>query len=372
MHRVRLPLLSICWLLLLVACRPAEQPVEEGRGVAVSRALGGEAAAGYARAFEPRPFRFPEDHGPHPEFRTEWWYFTGNLAGTDDRRFGYQLTLFRVALAPEMPQRDSSWASRQIFMAHFALTDAGGGRFHHFERFSRAALGLAGAQAAPFRVWLEGWSVEGTDDFLPLRLQAAEGEVALDLRLENAKPVVLQGERGLSRKSDEAGNASYYYSLSRMPTVGEVRLGEEVFPVQGESWLDREWSTSALGEEQAGWDWFSLQLDDGRELMFYRLREKEGGASPWSAGTLVAADGSVRRLGHDEVVIEELDHWTSPYSGARYPSRWRLRIPAAGLDLQLEPLLNDQELRTTVRYWEGAVEAKGAVNGHGYVELTGY
>ena len=182
-------------------------------------------------------------------------------------------------------------------MGHFALTDVADNRHYHFERFSRGALGLAGAQATPFRVWLEDWALTGAEaDLFPLRLRAREGDIALDLTLDAGKPVVLQGDRGLSQKSAEAGNASYYYSHTRMPTQGTVSIGGRNFTVSGASWLDREWSTSALGPDQSGWDWFALQLDDGRELMFYRLRRKDGGMDSFSTGTLVEADGQTRRL----------------------------------------------------------------------------
>ncbi len=344
--------------------------------LSVAAALGGE-AEGFARASAPRPFVFPADHGPHDEFRNEWWYFTGNLAAADGRRFGYQLTFFRSALAPQPPARQSAWGANQVYMAHFALSDVGGGRFFAFERFSRAALGLAGAQAVPFRVWLEGWSAQGEGaEIFPLRLRASEGEVAVDFILQAGKPVVLQGEGGLSRKGPEAGNASYYYSFTRLPTAGSVRVGGEEFAVEGASWLDREWSTSALGPEQAGWDWYALQLDDGRELTFYELRRRDGSRDPFSAGTLVAVDGLSRPLGPAAVEIAVLKRWQSP-RGAVYPAGWRLRVAGEELDLEVTPYLADQELDVSLRYWEGAVRVVGTsrgrpVSGHGYVELTGY
>ncbi|MFA5515014.1 MAG: lipocalin-like domain-containing protein [Desulfuromonadales bacterium] len=372
-------LLAILAALVLWRTWPAPAPPEAER-LSVAETLGGAAAEGYARATEARPFVFPVDHGPHPDFRTEWWYFTGNLEDARGRHFGYQLTFFRVALAAQMPERASNWATRQVYMAHFALTDPAGSRFYDWERFSRAALGLAGAQAEPFRVWLEDWSVIGKGEganIFPLRLRAAAGEVAIDLLLAQGKPIVLQGERGLSRKSGEAGNASYYYSLTRMPTTGVVRLGKEEYAVRGASWLDREWSTSALGAQETGWDWLALQLSDGRELMFYRLRRQDGRSSPFSAGTLVEPDGTFRVLSPGEVEIRELDHWQSPASGALYPALWRLRVPDAGIDLEIVPWLADQELDATVRYWEGAVRIRGesagmVVSGNGYIEMTGY
>lgn len=239
-------------------------------------------------------------------------------------------------------------------------------------------MGLAGAKAVPFRVWLEDWSLTGTDgEFFPLHVQAQEGQLAIDLTLETAKPPVLQGDRGLIQKSAEPGNASYYYSYTRLPTQGTLHLEGETFSVSGTSWLDREWSTRALSPEQSGWDWFALQLDDGRELMFYRLRLKDGGVDPHSSGVLVATDGTTSRLGRDDLELEILDTWTSPHSGDRYPAHWRLQLPGEDLDLIVTPRVADQEMRVTVRYWEGAVAVKGQaagkpIIGQGYLEMTRY
>ena len=337
--------------------------------LAVREALG-EERAGFARVLVPRPLSFPADHGPHPDFRTEWWYYTGNLKTAGGRHVGFQLTFFRVALAPADEQRPSAWATRQLHVAHFALTDTVGNRFHAASRVSRAALGLAGAEASPFRVWLEDWSAEGTGT--STRLRAGEGDVAIDLGVAAAKPLVLQGDRGLSRKGPEAGNASLYYSATRMSARGTVRLGPETLEVTGEAWMDREWSTSALGQGVAGWDWFAVQLEDGRELMAYLLRRRDGTVDPFSAGTLVEADGTARPLGARDLGVETLAHWTSPRSGVRYPSRWRLSVPSADLRLEIVPRLADQELIVGTRYWEGAVTVAGSSAGHGYVELVGY
>jgi predicted secreted hydrolase len=373
------PLVFLIFLVLLITgCQdsPSLSGDQQTR-LSVAETLGGEEQAGFARAIAPHDFVFPLDHGPHPEFKTEWWYYTGNLHDAAGRHFGYQLTFFRNALQSDPVARDSDWASQQIYLAHFALTDPEGKKFHYFERFSRSALGLAGATAVPFRVWLEDWSASSGRSSLPMQLRAAAGEVAIDLELDSRKPVVLQGEQGLSQKSADPGNASHYYSLTRMPTHGEIRLAGVRFAVSGYSWLDREWSTSALGENQVGWDWFSLQFDDGRELMYYQLRLKDGQADPLSSGVLVAVDGSSQRLKPQDLNIEILAHWISPHSGGEYPARWRLVVPAQQLDLEIIPLLADQELQTTVRYWEGSVAIRGSagkdkLSGHGYVELTGY
>ncbi|XXF77481.1 lipocalin-like domain-containing protein [Myxococcaceae bacterium GXIMD 01537] len=350
-----------------------------GPTLTVAGVLGGaDGGEGYARAFSPRAFHFPEDHGPHPGFRTEWWYWTGNLETSEGRRFGYQFTLFRSALAPESAPRASAWATRQVYLGHFTVTDVEAGRFHAFERFSRSALGLAGASAQPLRVWLEDWEVRSAGEApFPLRLAASAPGVALELLLEEGKPPVLQGEHGLSHKGPEPGNASYYYSLTRMPSRGTVTVDGRAFAVTGESWMDREWSTSALSAGQVGWDWFSLQLSDGSELMYYQLRQRDGAADPFSAGLAVPARGNPVRLTREDVRVEVLDTWKSPHGPGTYPARWRLTVPSQGLELTVTPLLADQELTVSFRYWEGAVRLEGTragspVKGRGYVELTGY
>ena len=237
-----------CAAILLAAALTAMRRDERrvpAASVAVATALGGP-ATGYARAVESRPFVFPDDHGPHPAYRTEWWYYTGNVATAAGRRFGFQLTFFRIAQAPEGAARVSAWAATQVYMAHFAVTDVAGQRFYPAVRFVRGAFGLAGAAGRPFRVWAEDWVVQGESTHtFPMRLQATEGEVGVDLVLDEGKPITLQGDHGLSRKGPEEGNASYYYSLTRMPVRGSVRLGQERFAVTGLAWMDREWSTSA-------------------------------------------------------------------------------------------------------------------------------
>ncbi|HEX9942047.1 MAG TPA: lipocalin-like domain-containing protein [Thermoanaerobaculia bacterium] len=362
---------------LYFSTRP-DRPLSPRASLSVSSVLRAASDQGYARALEPREFRFPADHGPHPEFRTEWWYYTGNLETAAGRRFGFQLTFFRSALASAMPVRESAWATRQAWLAHFTVSDVQGRTFRSFERWSRGAIGLAGARAEPFRVWVKDWTAEAADGKAPpMRLVASEDGVGIDLMLQQGKPPVLQGERGLSRKSAEPGNASYYYSLTRMPASGTVRVGSERFPVRGLAWMDREWSTSALAEDQVGWDWLSLQLSDGWDVMLYRLRRKDGTADPASSGTVVDPGGASRPLDLAEFQIAGSGEWRSPRSGARYPASWRVRVPSEELDLAVRPLLADQELDVSFRYWEGAVGIEGThrgrpVQGHGYVELTGY
>ena len=364
---------------LYLLLRP-EPPLDPKASLSIADTLRGTNDAGYAKAIEPREFHFPADHGPHPEFRTEWWYYTGNLESAEGRRFGFQLTFFRSALAPEMPARESAWATRQAWLAHFAVSDLGSNRFHSFERWSRGAAGLAGAQAEPFRVWVKDWTAEGVGGQSPMHLTASEGDLGIDLVLQPGKPPVLQGNRGLSRKGPEAGDASYYYSLTRMPAAGTVRLGGpggQHFAVTGLAWMDREWSTSSLAPGQVGWDWFALQLSDGLDLMLYRLRRENGAADPSSSGTVVSPDGTTRHLALADFLIAGAGEWRSPRSGARYPARWHIQIPSEELDLEIRPALADQELDVSFRYWEGAVEIAGTrrgrpVRGHGYVELTGY
>jgi predicted secreted hydrolase len=370
--RSRRLLLILAAGLSLLACR--DHPSQPRASLSVADTLRGTDDAGYAKALEPREFRFPADHGPHPDFRTEWWYYTGNLETREGRRFGFQLTFFRSALAPQTPPaRTSAWATRQAYLAHFTVTDVAGKRFRSFEHWGRGALELAGAKGEPFRVWVGDWSADAmSGQAPPMHLRAAQEDAALDLTLQEGRPPVLQGDRGLSRKSAEPGNASYYYSLPRMPAAGTIRLGKESFAVSGDAWMDREWSTSSLSPDQVGWGWFSLQLADGRELMLYRLRRKDGSVDPASSGTLIAADGSSRPLTLADVKLDTSGSWTSPRSGARYPARFHLRLPAQGLDLDIRPLLADQELDTSFRYWEGAVAVTGTVAGSGYVELTGY
>ncbi len=337
--------------------------------------LGGDADAGFAQALAPRTFVFPADHGPHPEFRNEWWYVTGNLDDADGRRFGFELTFFRFALAPIVPESTSAWRTNQVYIAHLAVTDAGGKRFLVAERYSRGAAGLAGAKTEGSRIWIDDWELT-RDSADGWRLFAHDEEFGIELELRALRAPVLNGNAGLSQKSAEPGNASYYYSITRLQTDGRIRIGERDYRVSGLSWLDREWSTSALASDQDGWDWFALQLADGSELMFYQLRKRDGTRDAASAGTHVSPDGVVSHLGADEVELTVEDRWASP-AGGEYPSRWRLRVPRFGLDLAITPVIANQELFTTVRYWEGAVDVggqgrAGAISGRGYVELTGY
>lgn len=366
--------------MLVTGCVPAAN-----RGLAsanVVASLSGEVDAAFRRAYEPIPFSFPRDHGAHPDYQTEWWYYTGNLADERGSQYGFQFTIFRSALTPTMPARESDLATNQIYMAHFALTDVAGNIHYSFERFSRGAGGLAGASGEPsVNVWLEDWTVtQPAPDMMQIRAQGKDegGElVAIDLQLRETRPPVLHGDAGLSQKGPEAGNASYYYSLVGLETVGSVTTRGRTVAVSGLSWMDHEFGTSALSANALGWDWFSLQLENGAALMLAQIRTVEGGAIGEFEGTLVMADGSQMRITNQDFTLEVLDEWTSPTSGITYPSGWRLSAPAFDLDLEITPLVRDQEMKVTYLYWEGAVEAVGSmagapVEGRGYVELTGY
>jgi predicted secreted hydrolase len=356
------------------ATRPPAAPVQP-----VSLGDVGD-AAGFARALAPRPFTFPADDGPHPDFQTEWWYYTGNLTAAGGGHVGYQLTIFRRGLTPGTPSRASDLASNQIYFAHLTFTDVAAGTHTAFERFSRGALGLAGASGSPYSAWLEDWRVDSiAPDGSAVHLVARSGPQALDLDLRSAKPIVAHGDQGLSQKSTAAGNASYYLSYTRLDTTGSVTLADgHAQTVTGESWFDHEWSTTALGPNAVGWDWFSLQLNDNRELMWFQIRDRDGSLEPVSGGTLVAPDGSTRRLSAGDVSVDVLDHWRSPGTGAVYPSHWRLSVPSAQISVEIVPWLADQENRLSFAYWEGAVRITGtgagsaALSGNGYVEMTGY
>lgn len=348
----------------------------------VVAALSSGDTTGFARAMNVREFKFPEDHGAHPEFQTEWWYYTGNVATDDGRRFGFQFTIFRRAITPTIPERKSDWATNQIYFAHFAVSDIGDNQFFAKELFSRGAARLAGVTLDPkLRVWIQNWQIAAQDvDAKTVQVKATEGDIAIDLTMDQIKPPALQGNQGLSPKSQEPGNASYYYSLTRLPTKGTISVKGTTYTVTGNSWLDREWSTSVLSKDAAGWDWFALQLDNQREIMLYYIRLKDGSIEPVSHGILVESDGSTQPLKLQDFKVEPINHWTSSKSGAVYPSGWHVNVtaPSGPIELEVTPLMQDQELNFAVTaYWEGASQIKGTDNGkpitgYGYVELTGY
>jgi predicted secreted hydrolase len=333
---------------------------------------------GFTRAEGPREWDFPEDYGLHPDFQTEWWYYTGNLESEHGDRFGYQLTFFRRALLPsgDRVDRQSAWATDQVYMAHFAITDVESGEHYDFERFERGAAGLAGSKINPFQVWLEDWRVVQVNE-QKFTLRASQAEIELDLSLDDLKGPVLHGERGYSQKGPEPGNASYYYSQTRLDTSGRLIIANQVFAVKGMSWMDHEFSTSALSPGQVGWDWFSLQLNEGSDLMVFQIRRIDGSIDPFSSGTWVDSQGQTSQLSNQQFTLRAVDNWRSPNSGAEYSSEWLLEVPSLDLQLEIKPFLADQEMDVSYIYWEGAVKIEGTISGRqvsgiGYVELTGY
>lgn len=348
----------------------------------VVAALSGGDTSGFARVMGPKDFTFPADHGPHPAYQTEWWYTTANVATKDGRRFGLKLTIFRRALAPTSTPRGSEWGAYQIYSADFAIADVQTNTFYFADRLSRGAAGLAGAQTTPnIRIWLEDWVIQFTPDNTGYRLTAKDGPITLDMQMKLVKPIVLQGENGFSPKSSDPGNASYYYSMTRLLADGLISVNGERFEVSGTAWMDREYSTSVLAKDALGWDWFALQLDDGREIMLYQIRKADGTVEITSDGTFVKADGAtVRLIKRDgDYTITPIGTWASPRTGAVYPSGWQVTInaPDGPMELTVTPLMLDQELNTTTAYYEGASRITGAQNGkpitgYGYVELTGY
>lgn len=362
-RRFGIPLLFAA-LSVLVAATPASPPVDED---------------GFRLAVPPYAYVFPADHAAHPEFRIEWWYYTGHLrAGA--RRFGYEQTFFRLGV-PGVARSASAWRTNQILFRHLALTDEQGRRFLADEKAERQALDLAAADPERYRVWI-GDDLAGLEaDGRTHRLVGHADDFSLDLRLVPEKPPVVHGQGGVSQKSAGLGNASHYYSYTRLATTGRLVLGRDTLAVEGRSWMDHEFSSDRLRGTHTGWDWFSVQLDDGTDLMLYRLRLKDGSIEPHSSGTFVEADGRSRHVVRDGFVVQATGTWVSPHTKGRYPSGWVLRVPGESLELRLEPTLADQELNVRsmggIAYWEGAVRVTGtragrAVTGQGYVELTGY
>jgi predicted secreted hydrolase len=340
-------------------------------------ALGG-AADEWARITGPPAIELPRDHGAHPGVRTEWWYLTANLDGDDGRRYGVQVTFFRYGLDPSAPaEGDSPLRARHALAAHLAITDVDGGRLVHAERVRRADGGFAGFATDDLDVWLGDWRIgRGGRDVLVATASDRATEIDVELRYRPGKELIRHGLGGYSQKGSDPGNASAYLGLTRLEVEGALTLGNRRVEVTGAGWFDHEWGTSQLGEGVVGWDWFSLRLGDGSELMLYRLRRRDGSADPFSSGTMIAPDGSSRRLGVGDVIIESIDTWTSPTTGGDYPSGWRISVPSESLDLEVEPELDGAELdgraSTGVVYWEGPVVVTGSKTGEGFVELTGY
>ena len=338
-------------------------------------------------------FEFPRDHFSHPDFRTEWWYYSGNMRTPDGRSFGFELTFFREGVANPYPN-SSRWRIEHLYLAHLAVTDIQEGTFRYAQRMHRGALGLAGASTADrgqplsgplsgvaARVWVGDWSATISPQHH--RLEAAARDFALRLELRPAKPPVIHGRDGISRKGPGVGHASHYYSFSRLQATGAIRLGGQEFPVAGLAWMDHEFSSSQLAPEHSGWDWFSLQFEDGSELMLIQFRRRDGSRDSYSAGTYVPAQGPPRALEASQLRLlpHPGAHWRSPRSGAQYPLDWQVRVPELGLDLEVRAAVPAQELvtreTTGVTYWEGAIHAGGQKQGRravarGYLEMTGY
>lgn len=332
----------------------------------------------YQLALPGRKIVFPRDHYSHPDFKTEWWYYTGHLTSSSGKGYGYQVTFFRFGLK-DRQQKDSSPLFTDLYMAHFALSDKDAKTFRVAERANRGRGEKAGAAVDRFLVWNEDWRLEGSGDGQVLSVK--EKDVTLKLRLIPAKPPVLHGDNGLSQKAEGAGRASYYYSFTRLNTEGELEIAGRKEAVRGQSWMDHEFGSNQLAEDQLGWDWFSLQLDDHSEVMLYVMRRKDGSIDPYSSGTVVNADGSTRRLALADFKIDAFEKWKSPRSGANYPMKWKVTVAREQLELEVAPFFPDQELdtkrSTKVTYWEGSVSVRGTVKGRpvqglGYVELTGY
>jgi predicted secreted hydrolase len=329
-----------------------------------------EASPGYQ-------FSFPRDHAAHPDYRIEWWYYTGNVETREGKRFGYQLTFFRTGVVP-VSTNPSRWAVRDLYLAHFAVSDIESQKFHSFERLTRAGIGWAGADTTQYRVWNETW--EARLDGETHVLTADDEGFHLQLALVPEKPPVIHGTDGVSQKGSAVSNASHYYSLTRLRTTGQMTIDNETFKVDGLSWMDHEFGTSFLEKEQVGWDWFSLQLNDGRELMIFQLRRADGSMDPHSSGTLVDSAGQAVPIYFGEFILSPSHPWKSPATGAKYPTVWELEAPRFGLHLLIRAVLSDQELRTNastgVTYWEGStvIAGKDSRNfiGRGYLEMTGY
>ena len=344
--------------------------------------LAADSTPGFTAARGGYRYEFPRDHGSHDAFRTEWWYYTGNLSTKEGRAFGYQLTFFRRGIpAEQIKTQPSKWSIAQLYLAHFAITDLSNERFHHAEKLSRAGLGKAGAEADRLHVWIDQWRVESSPPSDHHVLSASDGAMSIQFDLLPEKAPVVHGSSGISRKGAEPGQASHYYSFTRLATTGRVTIGQETFELTGTSWMDHEFGSADLGKNLVGWDWFSVQLGNQTELMLYRLRRADGSADPVSSGTFIDHAGKTQHLSINDFTLEPLSHWSSPASHAVYPQRWRLTVPSKQLSLELTPLMAEQELITSrstqVTYWEGAIEARGAMSGAaikglGYMELTGY
>jgi len=333
----------------------------------------------YQLALPGRKLTFPPDHYSHPDFKTEWWYYTGHLETESGKKYGYQVTFFRFGVRDRQKETKEPPLFNELYMAHFALSDIAAKKFRFRERINRGYNDKAGAATDRYLVWNEDWKVEG--DEKTHAIQVNDRETRLRLSLKSLKPPALHGQNGLSQKGEGEGRASYYYSLTRMQTEGELILDGKKEKVRGLSWMDHEFGSNQLREDQVGWDWFSIQLDNQTELMLYLMRRKDGSVDPYSSGTLVSANGATKHLNLTDYRVEVLERWKSPASGANYPMKWKVTIPGEKIELEIIPEFANQELitnrSTRVTYWEGAVKIQGMIQsklitGQGYVEMTGY
>ena len=317
--------------------------------------------------------KFPDDFYYKKDYRVQWWYFTGHLFDETGREFGYELTFFVVGVQKKTFR--SRFGLRNIYISHFAISDVADKKFYYTDKSDSGALDFAGARDDQLNIWVGNYSVEGKAE--KMHLHASGDGKALDLIVIPTKPVVLHGESGYSRKSEESPLiASYYFSYTNLKTEGSLRVGSKTFKVIGTSWFDREFSSKGLGEKQAGWDWFAIQLNDNREIMLYLLRNRDGSLDKNSSGTLVSSGGKYRHLAKEDFSVTVLSYYKSQKTGARYPSKWEIKVPSEAMQLTLAPLIKDQELTTTYStfnyYWEGACTVAGTADGRAYVEMTGY
>jgi predicted secreted hydrolase len=324
-------------------------------------------------------YEFPRDHFSHPDFQTEWWYYTGNVRAADGHRFGFELTFFRQAL-DRNPLKTSVWDVRDLYLAHLALSDLDARGFYHAERLNRSGPGIAGVLQNDGRIWNGNWRIDWKGN--EQTLQAIDNRFTLELDLRAQKPPIIHGENGVSQKADGPGRASHYISLTRMAAKGQITLGGKTLEVSGLAWMDHEFFTHQLDADQAGWDWLSVQLEDDTELMLFRIRRKDGSIDPYSSGTFIDAPGRSMHLRDSDYVLRPLnDRWKSKATNAEYPIGWRITIPRLRMDFEIQTSLPSQELTggssLAPNYWEGAVQINGRkgeapLAGVGYLEMTGY
>ena len=326
----------------------------------------------YREALPGYRFQFPRDHFEHPDFRTEWWYYTGNVWSGDGHRFGFELVFFRIAERTSARDNPSPWRVDDVYLANAALTDVTGKHFTSHERLNRAGPGIAGASFAEQRVWNGNWSCVWNGE--RQSLTAFTGDFSFHLNATPVKPFVIQGENGVSQKAAGLGHASYYISFPLLSVTGAVRSGGRDYQVSGQAWMDHEWFTHQLQPNQTGWDWFSVQLDNKTELMLFELRRKDGRMDPFSSGAYIARDGTAHHLTAQDFTLQPLDLWKSATTNARYPIAWSIHIPSLNLQLECTAAVRAQELVNAhgAKYWEGAVDYTGSQHGVGYLEMTGY